>query len=176
MYIFKRSLTTLALFIYSITALALPTSPSKNPPLQLLFIQEAKIAELTPMQQTGQYQLTLKQVSPRVIYFSDRPHRVVGQTTTSKFINAWNKNSDSFAKNNPNAALHYATFEASNKHGIHTTVYKLQKPVYNKAAHTLTYQVTPLQTDFALAHITYHDPVLFIDSFIPSCGVTCEIM
>ncbi len=48
--------------------------------------------------------LTLNGV-PNVIYFSDRPDRVAGHISLEKFVESWNKGSDSFKADPPNATL-----------------------------------------------------------------------
>jgi len=48
--------------------------------------------------------LTLNGV-PNVIYFSDRPNRIAGHMSVSKFLEWWDKGSDSFKTDPPNATL-----------------------------------------------------------------------
>ena len=48
--------------------------------------------------------LTLNGV-PNVIYFSDRPSRKAGHLSLEKFVESWNKGSDSFKADPPNAIL-----------------------------------------------------------------------
>jgi len=48
--------------------------------------------------------LTLNGV-PNVIYFSDRPARNAGHLSLRKFVESWNKGSDSFKADPPNATL-----------------------------------------------------------------------
>ncbi len=48
--------------------------------------------------------LTLNGV-PNVLYFSDRPARKAGHMSVSKFVEMWNKQSDSFKADPPNATL-----------------------------------------------------------------------
>ncbi len=52
--------------------------------------------------------LTLNGV-PSVIYFSDRPDRVAGHLSLEKFVESWNKGSDSFKADPPNATLSVLT-------------------------------------------------------------------
>jgi hypothetical protein len=49
--------------------------------------------------------LTLRGVNPSTLYFSDRPERIVGRFTTGEFVAEWDKGSDSFKSNPPNATL-----------------------------------------------------------------------
>jgi len=48
--------------------------------------------------------LTLNGV-PNVVYFTDRPARKAGHMSLSEFIEMWNKGSDSFKSDPPNATL-----------------------------------------------------------------------
>ena len=48
--------------------------------------------------------LTLNGV-PNVIYFSDRPARIAGHMSVSKFVEMWEKGVDSFKADPPNATL-----------------------------------------------------------------------
>ncbi len=52
--------------------------------------------------------LTLKGV-PNVIYFSDRPARKAGHMSLSEFVEMWNKGSDSYKADPPNATLSVLT-------------------------------------------------------------------
>jgi len=52
--------------------------------------------------------LTLNGV-PNVIYFSDRPVRVAGHLSLEKFVESWNKGSDSYKADPPNATLSVLT-------------------------------------------------------------------
>ena len=49
--------------------------------------------------------LTLQNVNPATLYFSDRPDRIVGHVLTTKFVSHWGTGSDSFKADPPNAAL-----------------------------------------------------------------------
>ncbi len=48
--------------------------------------------------------LTLNDV-PMVIYFSDRPYRIAGHISLKKFVENWDKGSNSFKSDPPNATL-----------------------------------------------------------------------
>jgi len=48
---------------------------------------------------------------PNVIYFSDRPARKAGHLSLEKFVESWNKGSDSFKADLPNATLSVLTNE-----------------------------------------------------------------
>ena len=68
-------------------------------PIELLFIQNAQEVAFGPKT------MTLKGVSPSVIFFSDRPNRVAGHVVLSGFLQAWEEGADSFAEDPPNAGV-----------------------------------------------------------------------
>jgi hypothetical protein len=49
--------------------------------------------------------LTLNDVTPSTLYFSDRPKRVVGHMTTAEFVDLWAEGDNSFEEDPPNAVL-----------------------------------------------------------------------
>ena len=49
--------------------------------------------------------LTLKEVTPSTLYFSDRPKRIVGHMTTADFVDLWAEGDNSFEEDPPNAVL-----------------------------------------------------------------------
>jgi len=51
--------------------------------------------------------LTLKGVNPATVLFSDRPDRIAGHMTTSRFVPFWGEGKDSFLKDPPNATLSF---------------------------------------------------------------------
>jgi hypothetical protein len=57
--------------------------------------------------------LTLNGV-PNVIYFSDRPARKAGHLSLEKFVESWDKGSDSFKADPPNATLSVLNKEGAN--------------------------------------------------------------
>jgi hypothetical protein len=90
---------TLALPI-AILASSAPVSAQPNPTTpELLFVQSASGVVF----EDGT--LTLKGVSPAVVFFSDRPQRIAGHVDLSGFLKAWDESDDSFADDPPNAAL-----------------------------------------------------------------------
>jgi hypothetical protein len=52
--------------------------------------------------------LTLQDVTPATLYFSDRPQRVVGHFTTADFVELWGEGDNSFEADPPNAVLSFA--------------------------------------------------------------------
>ena len=69
--------------------------------LEEMFVQIAR--NVTSDQTT----LTLQDVSPSTLYFSDRPERVVGHMTTEQFVEQWTEGPNSFFEDPPNAVLAY---------------------------------------------------------------------
>jgi hypothetical protein len=49
--------------------------------------------------------LTLEGIGDDVLYFSDRPHRIVGRVTLEDFLGSWHEGEESFAEVPPNAVL-----------------------------------------------------------------------
>ena len=47
--------------------------------------------------------LTLKDVTPSTLYFSDRPKRIVGHMTTADFVDLWAEGDNNFEEDPPNA-------------------------------------------------------------------------
>jgi hypothetical protein len=51
--------------------------------------------------------VTLQDVTPATLYFSDRPQRVVGHMTTADFVDLWGEGDNSFVADPPNAVLSF---------------------------------------------------------------------
>src|SRR4249919_3125944 len=79
-----------------------PTTDSEDTViLEEMFVQIAR--NVTSDEST----LTLQDVSPSTLYFSDRPERVVGHMTTEQFVEQWTEGLNSFFEDPPNAVLSY---------------------------------------------------------------------
>lgn len=78
------------------------------------------------------------EVSPRVIYFMDRPNRGAGFVTLERFVAKWTAGADSFAADPPNAGL--TTLERGTEQ---VAVLKLSDP--RLAGSTLSYGVEVLE-------------------------------
>lgn len=59
--------------------------------------------------------LTLTDVSPVTVFFTDRLERIAGNMSTRVFVPFWSEGKDSFAKDNPNANLSMISVEMSRK-------------------------------------------------------------
>ncbi|MBL1209746.1 hypothetical protein [Geminocystis sp. GBBB08] len=150
--LFSLSLLTLTMSVGNLiinpSVSAKPTTEAKetSDTVQLLFVQNAL---------TGSYdgkRLTLNNVGS-TLFFSDRPERVTGHVQNSEFIRHWDKGSDNFAKNPPNATL-----SIFGKKGVNSVVVELTNPKLEK--NNLSYQVKVLQGQLPP---TFQEASLFID-------------
>lgn len=66
-----------------------------------LFVQTARAMAFD----AGASRLTLREVSPVTLFFSDRPERVAGNMSTTAFIPFWSHGTDSFLSDPPNADI-----------------------------------------------------------------------
>jgi hypothetical protein len=51
--------------------------------------------------------LTLKDVSPTTVFFTDRPERAAGHVRNDRFLSSWTEGKNSFKANPPNASLSF---------------------------------------------------------------------
>jgi hypothetical protein len=93
----RRSFITTAAL--AATAATLPSAFAQTKQADFLFVQNAGSMTF----KNGK--LTLKDVSPVTIFFSDRPDRIAGNMQTRSFVPFWGEGKNSFAKDNPNANL-----------------------------------------------------------------------
>jgi hypothetical protein len=82
--------------------------------------------------------LTLKDVSPVTVMFSDRPQRIAGHMATKRFVPFWKEGKDSFLKDPPNATLSFAEDKQ-----LADVVVELRDPVLE--GENLTYEVKALE-------------------------------
>ena len=107
---------------------------------QLLYTQTAESAKIVPdPTQPGWFILTLQQVDPKTVWFTDRPKRLAGMLSTQQFVQQWGEGQDSFENNHPNASI----IAVKNHHGKmqYYGEFELTHPQYNVATETLTYEV-----------------------------------
>jgi hypothetical protein len=97
-----------------------------------LFIQTAESAQFDGKT------LTLKNVSPSVVMFTDRPARAAEAIPTATFLTSWNDGKGSFKSDPPNAGL---TMLVDGK--LQTATVELKQPRLEGT--TLTYQVRVLK-------------------------------
>ena len=83
----------------TICLFATAQAEEKSEMAELLFVQNSHDVSL----EKGR--LTLKNVGPTTLFFTDRPQRTAGHMTTKDFVDDWGVGENSFADNPPNAAL-----------------------------------------------------------------------
>ena len=113
--------------------------------------------------------LTLKEVTPSTLYFSDRPQRIVGHMATADFVELWAEGDNSFEEDPPNAVL---AFLEPGDQVPEDAVVVIQEPRLEDGH--LTYSIEPLEGTVP----AQAGPVtLFIDPFgrplspVSVCGV-----
>jgi len=146
-----------------------PSIISENTDVQMLFVQTAPSGTFEV--KDGRQILTLSEISPYTIYFSDRPDRITGSMTTRNFFASWGGGNNSFDVDPPNAALEIF----DNNENSNVFILELSSPVYSPTSGILQYDVIILQdttdgltqyddrNDMEIPAI-FDDAVLFIDS------------
>jgi hypothetical protein len=105
--------------------------------ISLLFVQTAGSGSFTPIEgKDGSYLLTLNDVSPVTIYFSDRPYRVAGHLEMERFLEVMD-----FQVIPPNAAVDVIGPHEEND----LVVVELCDPQYDLDEDTLKYTVSVLK-------------------------------
>jgi len=114
------------------------TSVSAEPKpiiVQVLFVQNAEAVVF------DKGTLTLKNVSPMTVFFSDRPVRIAGHfNTKDEFVPLWDEGKDSFLKDPPNATV--SIYEKGQEQ-LTDVVVKLSKP--RLAGKDLTYDIKVIE-------------------------------
>jgi len=82
-------------------------SPTTTTTTEDTVILEEMFVQIARNVTSDQMTLTLEDVSPSTLYFSDRPERVVGHMTTEQFVQQWTEGPNSFFEDPPNAVLSY---------------------------------------------------------------------
>ena len=136
-----------------------------------LFMQTAHSGTVSAAKADGTRTLTLKDVSPVTIYFSERPGREVGHELTEEFISLWDEESDTFASNPPNAAL-----DIIGEHSQSIAIIELMSATYDVQNKTVEYEVIILddETDGALPQ-SFGEAALFIDSTYRNYWCDCSL-
>jgi hypothetical protein len=106
--------------------------------------------------------LTLKNVSPVTLFFSDRPKRLAGQLRTGSFIKLWGQGANSFKASPPNATV--SVFQGANK--ITDAVLEISEPQFDGT--NLSYKAKVLLGELPAQG---DELSLFIDSSDVACGV-----
>jgi hypothetical protein len=147
----------------------------------MLFLQAFRAGGVVPREGSeGRYTLTLEQGLGHTVYFSDRPHRVVGATPTPQFLAGLGFPED----NPPNAAL---VVEGTGGE-TEIAVLALYAPAYDEATHTATYEAEVLRgwqrsvaegfveatADLAARLPAFGAAHLFIDD-CPGGAISCSV-
>jgi hypothetical protein len=119
---------------------------------EMLFVQTAH--RVTFVDNT----MTLHDVSPTTLFFSDRPERVTGHQGTKIFVDNWGKGHNSFAEDPPNAAL---VILGDDDVEVAEVVVELKAPKYDD--NKLSYVVTVLEGEMPSSGQV---SALFIDAVI----------
>jgi len=114
-----------------------------------LFVQSAKNMSFDPATK----KLTLENVSPVTVFFTDRPERIAGNMKTAAFVPFWSEGKHSLESDPPNADISIVDGKT-----LKQTVVELQDPALD--GNTLTYTVKILQGDMPVAGT---DVAVFID-------------
>jgi hypothetical protein len=75
------------------------TAPAAD--FEALFVQSAR--KVTSFDGA----ITLHEITPSTLMFSDRPERIVGHLTTKQFVEGWGHGENSFREDPPNAVLSF---------------------------------------------------------------------
>ena len=118
-----------------------PTA-KKDKPVEYLFVQTAEKVTFDEKTRT----MTLVDVSPTTLFFSDRPERITGHGRTAEYVADWAKGEDSFESEPPNASL--CIMGDDDKH-IAEAVVVLTKPVFKDG--NLSYTVEVLDGELPAA-------------------------
>jgi hypothetical protein len=164
------SIVVAALFyLNSLVVFAEEPSASQHDP-SYLYIQSAREAKIQKNLDTGNYEITLKNVDPWVIYFTERPHRDTGFMPVDVFLNILKKEGKKFEPKGLNAAI--VSLDNKNQHKTVRYVFTLHTPKY-KNTHTVVYQGNfvpsqdvPAATIVPPSNITLQHVVLFIDACV----------
>jgi hypothetical protein len=132
--------------VWAVSGCAAPQEPAEEAPaeeapaaepeaepelVELLFVQHSDSVTL------ADGVLTLEGIAGDVLYFSDRPHRVVGRETLEEFLDAWDEGKESFEQTPPNAVL-----TVKQEDELRNLTVVLKNPVF--ADRNLAYQVEVL--------------------------------
>jgi len=111
-------------------------TPAVKQKVELLLVQNSKGVAIDKDKGT----LTLKDVSPTTLFFSDRPVRMAGHFNKEDYLKLWTDGKDSFDADPPNATL--SVFEGG-QDDLLDVVVKLQNPRYQ--GDDLIYDITLIE-------------------------------
>ena len=140
---------TAALTLALVLAGALLATAGEEKKADFLFVQSAKNMSFDP----ATNKLTLENVSPVTLFFTDRPERIAGNMKTAAFLPFWSEGKDSFKSDPPNADVSIVDGKT-----LTQTVVELQDPVLE--GDNLSYTVKLIKGDMPSAGT---DVAVFID-------------
>ena len=133
-----RTAIVLSVVLATFMAVQPGTAASAEPKpltIQVLFLQNAEAVVF------GKGTLTLKDVSPMTVFFSDRPVRIAEHfNTKDEFVPLWDEGKDSFLKDPPNATV--SMYEKVREQ-LTDLVVKLSRPRF--AGKDLTYDIAVIE-------------------------------
>lgn len=128
-------------FQHIMNAIFHKNAPAKTP---YLYVQQAQNGTFSPIEgQKDMYILSLTGISPRTLFVTNKPRRVVGSVSSERFLlSTWNTSTKGeFESNPPNAAL---SVYGKNSDAQNTIALELRNPSYSFATGTLSYTVKQL--------------------------------
>ncbi|MCG8684017.1 MAG: hypothetical protein MI892_04025, partial [Desulfobacterales bacterium] len=136
-----------------------------------LYVQTAHSGTLSAEQADGRRVLTLNDVSPSTVYFSDRPDRITGHEPTEDFIANWNQGEDSFESSPPNAAL-----DLISENSQSLFIVEIMGASYDPQTHTLQYEIIILDNESGgEIPASFGEAALFIDSTHKDFQCKCSL-
>lgn len=129
---------------------------------ELIYIQQAKVAELTTNpNKIGAYLLKVGGSDKTLVYFSDKPERDAGTLSLSQFVKSW-QNMPQLKENPPNAVISFVKFKASSESGVGADILQLSNPVYDFSTDTVTFEAAPLH-EFEVTTGRFENVVMVFD-------------
>ncbi len=130
----------------------------QQPKAQYLFILQASTAKIT--RDKGSFILTLKDIDPDLLFFTDRPIRKTGLLDTATFLEAWAPKNSAFQQDPPHVALIYGELP-EDKNSVRDGIdIKLLNPV---ALGHRSYSFNLTDLDGTVEPGTFHQVSLIID-------------
>lgn len=124
--------------------LTLESSPLSSPHSDFIYIQQAKVAELSlNPNRLGHYILKVSGNDKTLVYFSDKPERIAGTVNLNQFVKMWQNNAK-LSEDNPNAVISYVEFHATKEEGAGVDVLQLSNPHYDVAQDAIIFNAKPL--------------------------------
>lgn len=104
-----------------------------------LYVVNANGATISPMEdREGEFKLRLENVSPQVLFFSERPNQEVDAVPAQRFFDKWREAEKKFRRKPPFVALD-PLIPGEQEDLIY--LLEIQNPVYDAAARVLEYEI-----------------------------------